>query len=466
MYLLFTREEVPTSTFHALRSPSPPPQKNSSLTEGQKHPLIFFHPISSIRLDHLPRIRIMATASGFGDHDKLAAAKELAQSFKPAKAKGYRPVQNVPKRPTMSFEAEGSCQTLGASVPQPSQRHYVGLGKFGAPTQKMNQKQLVGKSGLEFLRRVDNTEDPVAAEVEETMAAKDSGKTAAIRASPPAATATTTPLEPKGESLVIQAKPKNIAKGSLLETFYAVVEDSESSSNVASPAEMKQETLIDFDDGAGGVDVLASTIPKTLTLLVPTPAASTPSPIVDVSEVKPQKVVDEKPSVHVSDEKPKAGHLAQSIHAKKSTLCPKASNFTPKQRVESPVRQPESVVEVEAEAAAQPIHRRNTSVEIVPARTEISAPATLSTSAQVYQTIIPVPLLISVLPVTAAYQPTPSTTCQRDETSTQPLRPVEVNGGLKASRWASRRRSKMFAAAGVHLRQLKSVLYPAASACL
>ncbi|RDA84268.1 hypothetical protein CP532_1977 [Ophiocordyceps camponoti-leonardi (nom. inval.)] len=391
----------------------------------------------------------MATSSGFGDQDKLAAARELAQTFKPSKAKGFRP---APRSAAMSFETKGSYQTVGASIPTPSQRQYAGLGKFGEPAQSnMNQKQLVGKSGLDFLRRVDSTEKPVTAKAETPAATKDSGKPAVTQASPPAATATTTPPVPHGEprhgeSLIIRAKPKNIAKGSLLETFYAVVESSENASNVgnasniATPPKTKEDVLIDFEDEAHQVDTLASTFAKTMTLLSPTPSpasASSPSPVVDVSEEEPQMLIDVKPSVPVSDEKPKVAGLTQSVFAKKSTLCPKASDFTP--------RQPEPV----AEAEAQPNHTRDTSIETIPARREISAPtcsATLSASAHVYQAIIPVPLVITVHPMTV-YETAPSPTVSQPAEApyqllrpievAQPSRPIEVNGGLKASRWAS-----------------------------
>ncbi|RDA91515.1 hypothetical protein CP533_4588 [Ophiocordyceps camponoti-saundersi (nom. inval.)] len=375
----------------------------------------------------------MAASSGYGDHEKLAAARELAQTFKPAKAtKGSRSAQYLPKKSTVSFGIGDSHQALGSRVPAPSQRQYMGLGKFGTSAQDTTKPPLLGKSGIDFLRRVDSTDKPAAAE--------KSGNP-----EPQASMAQAPLMADLGSSLVIQAKPKNIAKGSLVETFYAIVEDSVDTNHLATP-NTEPESLIDFDDDDRHVSVDASKFAKTLTLLSPTPAsapvASIPTPNVDVSEAMHQNVVEAKPSAHVSDASPKAMDPSQPAQAKKSVLCPRASDFIPKQ-IESPAMKPEPFAE--AEAKAQPVRTRSTSLETIPVRPEISTtpgyPAALGFPVQTFQTIVPVPLMVSVLPMTAMQMAPPaaasSAVRQPAESHSQPLQPNKVSGGLKTSRWAS-----------------------------
>ncbi|KAF3058773.1 hypothetical protein CFAM422_011897 [Trichoderma lentiforme] len=106
--------------------------------------------------------------SGFGDDEKLRAARELAQSFsksKPAKKKnvgggsyGPRPVIYVPQhhQPTplirhhpVTRPAIQNIPPLNSSIPPPSQRNYSATTIFSTGRAG---KSVIGTSGLDFLK--------------------------------------------------------------------------------------------------------------------------------------------------------------------------------------------------------------------------------------------------------------------------------------------------------------------------
>ncbi|KAL7784281.1 hypothetical protein V8C43DRAFT_293116 [Trichoderma afarasin] len=108
--------------------------------------------------------------SGFGDDEKLRAARELAQSFsksKPAKKKnvsggtygyGSRPVIYVPqhhqpapliRQPPVTRPAIQNLPPSNSSIPPPSQRNYSATTTFS--TGRVG-KSVIGTSGLDFLK--------------------------------------------------------------------------------------------------------------------------------------------------------------------------------------------------------------------------------------------------------------------------------------------------------------------------
>lgn len=106
--------------------------------------------------------------SGFGDDEKLRAARELAQSFsksKPAKKKnvggsnyGPRPVIYVPQHQQLAPlirhhpVTRPAIQNLpppNSSIPPPSQRNYSATTTFSTGRAG---KSVIGTSGLDFLK--------------------------------------------------------------------------------------------------------------------------------------------------------------------------------------------------------------------------------------------------------------------------------------------------------------------------
>ncbi|PFH60691.1 hypothetical protein XA68_10529 [Ophiocordyceps unilateralis] len=307
------------------------------------------------------------SAAGYDDQSKLADAMALAASFKTIKEKSRR----GSSRAHDQYSGDGD---FNPRIPMPSQRHYTGLGKFGVPPQDTNQKPLLGNSGFDFLRRV----EPTAQKPVEISAAENPGKSAAV--STPAKPAAASSMAPRNGSLVFQAKPTNIRKGSMLEAFYALIGEADDSAKTATQPKPDQGILIDFkevardDEKASPVAMEWSNL-QNMAPLSPTPVGTTttssPSPSVDISEAKPKVDNSEaKPKVDNSEAKPEveirdaiskvnisgAQPNVTRLSEQSKKLCPQASSFVPCS-APSPDREPKRL----AEAHTQPNHKRNTS---------------------------------------------------------------------------------------------------------
>ncbi|PHH77272.1 hypothetical protein CDD80_754 [Ophiocordyceps camponoti-rufipedis] len=253
---------------------------------------------------------------------KMAAARELAQSFKAIKDKAGRRNAVKDKSAHGSYQAgyQGNVYEITPQprIPLPSQRHYDGLGRFGMPPEpKTNQKPLLGNS-LDFLRRVEApapaTENPTPATVENPMK-----QAAALPA-------------PKASSMVFLAKPKVLPKGSIQEAFYALVADGNESPKTKSG--MKEPVnLMDIEDGD---DTANGSKLQKFTPISPTVATSgtaSPSPTWKEGAANPKPVSETKPEAEVAEPKvagPKLGTTITSpVQSKASTLNPVATSFLP-----------------------------------------------------------------------------------------------------------------------------------------
>ncbi|KKP04543.1 hypothetical protein THAR02_03369 [Trichoderma harzianum] len=185
----FSRARIKGSCHHSSTSTSSSPSL----------PHFFNHLIYSIA-SQIPWISPQEEMSGFGDDEKLRAARELAQSFsksKPAKKKnvsggsygyGSRPVIHVPQyhQPAPLIRQPPVTRPAIQNIPPPSQRNYSATASFSTGRAG---KSVIGTSGLDFLKasgaKARDTAQPqpstvsIASEVTSTI--KQIGKISTIK---------------------------------------------------------------------------------------------------------------------------------------------------------------------------------------------------------------------------------------------------------------------------------------------
>ncbi|KAK4063980.1 uncharacterized protein Triagg1_9308 [Trichoderma aggressivum f. europaeum] len=210
--------------------------------------------------------------SGFGDDEKLRAARELAQSFsrsKPPKKKnvggssfGPRQVIYVPqhhqpmpkiRQPPVTKPILQNAPPSISSVPPPSMRNYSATASFSTGRAG---KSVIGTSGLDFLKAsgdkarvaMQPQPSPVTIAVEATSAIK---QTETIKQTEKTSNATLTIAPPP--TLHPQA-PESAPIGNILDAFLSIV---------AKKPSLGQE-----------IDTLASIFPKAMDLNATEPAAS------------------------------------------------------------------------------------------------------------------------------------------------------------------------------------------------
>lgn len=162
------------------------------------------------------------SGSGYNDPEKLAAAQELARSFKSGgdskHRRGNAPGRTAaPKRAPQPTQKRPVIQNPQPSnvlgPPPPSQRQYGGLGRFGDPSANYGQPPVLGNSAADFLRRVDDK-----------APAKSVNKAPAVEQGPgdtnscPPATQIANPT-----CIFKEQKPEDAQPGSVLDTFFFLV---------------------------------------------------------------------------------------------------------------------------------------------------------------------------------------------------------------------------------------------------
>ncbi|KAF4510373.1 hypothetical protein G6O67_002263 [Ophiocordyceps sinensis] len=262
-------------------------------------------------------------ASGYNDKAKLAAALELARSFKSSKQKEMtgRP---APRGTTVKPPTRGNFQAPRGTIARPTipSQRYNGLGKFGAPLQ-FNQPPLIGNASLDFLSRRDQA-TPAPSTTPQNAGRPSTGPVAVVPQPAPGSSNVqeASGLDMSAKSHVFETrKPVGAAPtdpGSLMDHFFTLVDEANDSPR--KPAQAK-ESLIDFGDGdlltpepseqqcSAGSDLLGlDTYDQSSTLIG---ALSTTPPRVDAG---------------TADEKTTEG---------KTRLSPCASDFVPAEAVPS-----------------------------------------------------------------------------------------------------------------------------------
>ncbi|KAF4591597.1 hypothetical protein GQ602_001896 [Ophiocordyceps camponoti-floridani] len=224
----------------------------------------------------------------------------------------------------------------------PSQRHYDGLGKFGVPPEpKTKQKPLLGNC-IDFLRRIEEpatvTENPPPAAVE-----NPTKQAATLNA-------------PKTSSIVFQAKPKVLPKGSIQEAFYALIAEEDGPPKTKS-SHIEPVNLMDLEDGDDtGVNGSNLQIQTPISPTATTSGTTSSSPtwkeeaekVKPVSEARPKAKVAEP---QVAQAKPNTT-ITSLERSTASTLNPGAARFLPTPKP-SPAKEP-------TEAPSQPENHKRT----------------------------------------------------------------------------------------------------------
>ncbi|KJZ76088.1 hypothetical protein HIM_04544 [Hirsutella minnesotensis 3608] len=198
------------------------------------------------------------SASGYNDADKIAAALELAKSFKSGKKKGYE----GPSRAPIVKHAKRDASK--PHCPLPSKRKYEGLGAFGPSNQAQSRNPIIGAAGLDFLTRRDAVAETGASSiVEPAVTTQDQVDgiegpqtpkmvVEAVHVTPEqlkgtaslSTAKTVVNMSPTGNPFTFEKeRPENIPPVSILENFFTLLAEVDKSNE---KLEDVNECLIDF----------------------------------------------------------------------------------------------------------------------------------------------------------------------------------------------------------------------------
>ncbi|KAM4055301.1 hypothetical protein HRG_006095 [Hirsutella rhossiliensis] len=380
-------------------------------------------------------------ASGYNDKAKLAAALELARSFKSGKQTGTKGSRGSKgsQAPRGTPVALPSKFVSNTRPPLPSQRNYNGIGKFGMPAQNFSQAPLIGSADLDFLSRRDQApaakgsapqvpgQLSAAPVTVVSQAAPDRGNVSVAHDAAKSATVDgsgtisvrkeATDVEFTTEDGVFSLrKPGGVAPGSVLDDFLTLVGGDNNSTE--KPAEA-DESLIDFGEGdlialepgeqesSMGTDWLGSEVNDQSSTLMDALSARPP-----VAEAK------------TLEDKPATGSKHSREAQEKGSFSPQAPEFVP------------------AEAVA-PGHNVQTSGD-VPQGSWLSPVPVAAVPSMAYMIIVPMPGVApfagqQTFQAQAQMVPFAALPCENTQAQEMPevKRVRKPKGGLSTSKWAS-----------------------------
>ncbi|UNI21497.1 hypothetical protein JDV02_007483 [Purpureocillium takamizusanense] len=263
------------------------------------------------------------SGSGYNDPEKLAAALELARSFKSGGDTKHRRGNQTGRAAASRRAPQPTQQKSAAHIsqpsnicgpPPPSQRQYAGLGRFGEQSANYGESPVLGSSAADFLRRVDD-EDPAKSAnrlpaIERGPAGKNSGPPLNQMSMP------TCRFE--------EQKPEDALPGSVLDTFFFLVNGgqlpNEEQQHQAEPTEDSTEKSAPVDQSTAAMEDLTMTSPASTVRTAPA-----------------KKVTLEKVSANEPGDSPKeVGRPDSSTTARADTkLSPQAASFIPKRTLYS-----------------------------------------------------------------------------------------------------------------------------------